>query len=129
MGFQSFDERIALSLASQIAPADTTVAKSFWAIDAQVRRADSIILTSTDTVDRYVQFSINQGGTDQGLFEVLVPAGAGHGVVAPVEVFEAINKVNVAGIVFGPSTNLRWNAVVTITAAKVIQAVLTGGIF
>jgi hypothetical protein len=129
MSFLTFDERIALSLASQLAPADTTTAKSFWTADAQVRRADSILLSSTDTVDRYVQFSINFGATDQALFEVLVPAGAGHGVVPVVEVFEAINKLNMVGLVFAPSSILRWNAVVTITAAKVIQAVITGGIF
>jgi hypothetical protein len=129
MSFTTFDERIALSAASQIAPGDTTTAKSFWTTDAQVRRVDSILLSSTDTVDRYVQFSLNLGATDQQMFEVLVPAGAGHGVVPVVEVFATINQANLIGLVVGPSCVLRWNAVVTITTAKVLQAVLTGGIF
>ena len=128
MSFQTFDERIALGAASQLLPADTTVAKSFWTADAQVRRLDAIILSSTDTVDRAVQFAINLGSTDQALFEVNVPAGAGHGIVPPVEVFQTLNLTNLAGMVFPVSGTLRWNAVVTITAAKLVQAVALGGI-
>lgn len=129
MSFQVFDERIALGAASQLAPADTTVAKSFWTADAQVRRLDAIVLSSTDTSDRAVQFAINLGAADQALFEVNVPAGAGHGIVPPIEVFQTLNLTNLPALVVPGGGTLRWNAVVTVTTAKVIQAVAFGGIF
>lgn len=129
MSFQTFDERIALAIGSQLLPADTTVAKSFWTIAGDVRRLDTVVLSSTDTVDRVVQFSVLLGATNFPLFEVNVPAGAGHGVVPAVELFATINQVNLVGIVIPTNGTLQWSAVVTVTAAKAITAVALGGIF
>lgn len=129
MGFQTFDERIAINLVAQLANSDGTTSRSIWTADAQVRRLDAIFISSTDTVDRYVQFNLNIGAADQALWEVLIPAGAGHGVVPSVEVFETLNKVNLAGMVVGPGNIVRWNAVVTLTSAKILQLIALGGIF
>lgn len=129
MSFQVYDERIAIAMASSLAPADTTVAKSFWTADAQVRRLDTIVISSTDTVDRIVQLALNLGSTDQPLFEIAIPALSGHGVVPPVEVFKVLNLTNLMGMVVPISGTLRWNVTTTVTAAKLITAVAFGGIF
>lgn len=129
MSFQVFDERISLAIGSQILPADTTVAKSFWTIAGDSRRLDAVVISSTDTVDRVVQFSVLLGATNFPLFEVSIPAGSGHGVVPPVELFAAVNLANLVGLVVPTNGTVQWAAVVTITAAKAITAVALGGIF
>jgi hypothetical protein len=129
MSFQTFDERIALMLSSSIAPADTTTVKSFWVADAQVRRIDAMLLSSTDTSDRVVQVSVNLGGADQPLFEVTIPAGAGHGVVPAVEVLATVAFANLPGLILPASGVLRWNCTTTVTTAKALTGIVQGGIF
>lgn len=110
-----------------ILPADTTAKKNIATGGADGTRIDQISISSNDTAAVNLAFYIADGGTDYYIGNVPVAISAGYLAVDRVE---GIAKLSRLGYLFLESGQiLKVNAVVTITAAKQVDIVTTGGDF
>jgi hypothetical protein len=122
----------------QIAPADTTTAKTVVTAGASGSKVNSLMLTSTDTAAQNVTFGITRSATFYALGTVQVPIKAGQ-VDLTNPAVNALSSSIAPGL---PSDNdgqpyillqsgdtLDIKSLVTVTTAKVIQAAADYGDF
>lgn len=123
---------------AQIAPADTTTLKTLYTAGTNGSRLDNILVTSTDTATRDLQFVITISAVDYVLGTVTAPINTGFTASVPVlSVFRHANfNVALSQDVNGNySLNLPIGAVLkvktltTVTTAKVISIICQGGDF
>lgn len=123
---------------AQIAPADTTSLKTLYTAGAQGSRIDNILVTSTDTANKDLQFVITYSGTDYVIGTLQIPLNSGFTNSVPiVSVFKHSNFAAFLGTDANGNQNLflpigavlKVKALTAVTAAKVISVVCQGGDF
>ena len=129
MPLSIFDERSALVAGLQLILASGTSDNLIIDTGTQDRRIDSIICTSTDTIDHDVQIKVNYTSGPQVIGSVHVPAGAGYGGVAAVEGMLTLSVSPIAGILLGPGSQLFVRALVPVTTALAVDVLVQGGTF
>ena len=119
----------------QILPATASALVTLYSGGANGSRIDNIVVTSTDTSNRDLQFYITSGGTDYLIATLQAPQGSGNtNNVYPVNVFQSLPF---AFLNYDPNGNkylyldstdvLKVKCTATVTTAKVIQLVTFGG--
>lgn len=123
---------------AQIAPADTTTLKTLFTAGAQGSRVDNILVTSTDTASKDLQFVITYSAVDYVIGTLTIPANTGFtAAVVPISVFNHTNFINYLGVDANGNKNLflpigavlKVKSLATLTAAKVISVICQGGDF
>jgi hypothetical protein len=119
----------------QILPADNTGYKTLRIGSTNGDRIDNIIVTSTDTSARTLQFAINDGTTDYPIGEVVVPATAGTDGAATVKGINVLSignfpGLNVNGSFYLQATfSLKVRSETVVTSGKQISVVGFGGAY
>ena len=119
----------------QILQADTSSKKTLYAAGVNGSRVESIVVTSTDTVLRLLQFYVTVSGTDYLIASIQCDLSAGTTTaIPPLSVF---SSVNMAWMSFDPAGNrylylesgaaLKVASTTTLTATKAIQFFVQGG--
>lgn len=129
-----FPQVIKTSVA-QILPADTTSLKTLVTADADGTRIDNILITSTDTAARDLQFVVTISAVDYVVGTLSVPANSGFtNAVVTLNVlgnaqFAALSTdVNGNKVLFlGTGAVLKVKSLTTVTAAKVISIIAQCG--
>lgn len=129
MGRNIYDEGTYQISLAQIVNADGTTLKQLASSQFPDLRIDNILLTSSDTVTRVVDFWYNLSGVNYLIGSVSVPAGAGYAGVAAVDAMATLLLIGQIGLPMNSSAVLNWAVETTVTAAKVVQAVVLGGRF
>jgi hypothetical protein len=116
----------------QLLPAHTTVLQTITTLTGYTC-IDSIIVTSTDTAAKDLQLVATIGGTDYILGTFAIPLRSGDTNAAPVvmllksAMWDLNNDISNNKVLELPSgTVLKAKAGTTITAAKVINIIITG---
>jgi hypothetical protein len=123
------------AIPQQILPATASALVTLYSGGTFGSRVDNIVVTSTDTTNRDLQFYITSGGVDYLVATMQAPQGAGNtNGVYPVSVFQSLPFAflnfdpNGNKYLYLDSTNvLKVKSTTTVTAAKVIQFVTQGG--
>jgi len=122
---------------AQILPADTTSLKTLVTPGANGTRVDSIIVSSTDTSAKDLQFVITVSATDYVVGTLSIPANSGFTNAVPLVSVFAHSQF----IAFNTDVNgnkhmylangavLKVKALTTVTAAKAISVVAQCGDF
>jgi hypothetical protein len=122
----------------KITPADTTTLKTLFTAGADGSSLENIIVTSTDTASKDLQFVITVSAVDYTLGTLTVPANSGFtAAVAVLSVFKHANFISALTIDTNNNTILRLpagailkvKALATLTAAKEISVICQGGDF
>ena len=122
----------------QLVPADTTTLKTLFTAGANGSRIDNILVTSTDTGSKDLQFVITYSAVDYVVGTLSIPALSGFtAAVVPVLVFNHANFSSYLGVdangnkmLFLPiGAVLKVKALSTVTVAKVISVNCQGGDF
>lgn len=123
---------------AQIVPADTTTLKTLFTAGANASRLDNILVTSTDSSSKDLQFIITISAVDYVVGTLSIPANSGFtAAVAPVSVFNHANFSSYLGVDANGNKNLflpigavlKVKALTTVTTAKVISVICQGGDF
>jgi len=129
MGLSQFDEHFPAFDLEQIDNAWGLTPINFWGASQPPMRVDAIYLSSTDTVDRYLQFWSTAGGANRGLLgTILVPALSGTNGVQPV--IDAIPLLFPTQLCYlgDHFYGLAVAPVVAVTAGKYIYLSAVGGL-
>lgn len=89
-------------------------------------RWDTILATSTDTVDKLLVCS-TAGGLPNALGSVTIPAGAGNGTVPSVDVLAALLPAGVSGIALPDYAQLVFNLAAAASSGKFVRVIALGG--
>lgn len=123
---------------AQIAPADTTALKTLYTAGADGSTIENIIVTSTDTSARDLQFVVTISAVDYIIGSLTIPLSSGNTAAAPpVSVFRHANFASILTIdgTGNPIIRLPTGAVLkvraltTVTATRVISVICQGGNF
>ena len=129
----NFDPVFALTPAlvgATFVAADTTTKKNLITGGTNSTRIDSIFCCSNDSADENLAFYINDGSTDYYIGNVPVPAGSGYTNTIRVEALKLLGAYCLGNaLVLKSGHILKCNSVATVTAAKTITVVATGGDF
>lgn len=122
---------------AQILPADTTALKTLITAGAQGSRLNSLILSSTDTTARDIQFWLTRSATNYLIGTVNIPVSAGNTNAAPS--VNILGNLQIPGLAFDANGNpyvdlkaadvLSIACLTTVTAAKAVSAIGCGGDF
>lgn len=128
-GLGQFNETRAYSNGVQITSSATPgAAVNFGSTPNGDFRVDSIVITSTDIVDRAVQIQFGNGN-QAILGYVNVPAGAGQGSVPAVDYLTALAVAGlVGGFAIPQGDDLYWAILTAPTAAHTVQIAVLGGL-
>lgn len=112
--------------------ADTTVAKAIFLAPADGSTITNINATSDDTSDVIAVITKNDGSNDFIIGEITIPAGAGTDGVTPAK--SLLDSVAIPGalqndgsMILKAAWSIKVNAKVTMTAAKQVDIVASGG--
>ena len=128
MSIAIFDERTPYADYVEIVNSDGTNYKNLTLSDASIRRIDSILVSSDDTVDRYVRLNVYDGSTQRSMGYAKIPAGSGHGGLPTVDLVTVLCSSLIAGVVPGPFNQLTVNSDTAVTSGKTIQCSAFGGV-
>jgi hypothetical protein len=131
-----FPQTIVTSVA-KIAPADASNLKTLYTASANGSRIDSIIVTSTDTNSRDLQFIVTISGVDYILGTITIPANTGTNNSTPIK--SVLENAQFAGLPSDVNGNhytmlasgavLKVKSLSTVTTAKEISIFAQGGNF
>ena len=119
-------EAVVVNKGIQIVAADTTTKKSLHTGGTNGTRIDSISCTSNDTSAVALAFYITIGGTDYYIGDVNLAIGAGYTTVSKVDALATLAP-SLGYLPLGSGDVLKVAAVATVTAAKTVDVVATGG--
>jgi hypothetical protein len=132
-----FPKTVGLGI-TKIVPADTTTLKTLYTAGADGSTIENILVSSTDTAARDLQFVITVSAVDYILGTLTIPINSGNtAAVAPVSVFKHANFVSILTIDTNGNAILRLPAgsvlrvkvLVAVTAAREISITCQGGDF
>lgn len=113
----------------QILPADTTTLKTLLTPAADGTRIEAILINSSDTSAKDIQFTITKGGVDLPLVTISIPANTGF--TSSVPGINALAHANFVGLCVDGNGNkyldlesgsvLKVKALSTVTTAKAIS--------
>jgi hypothetical protein len=127
MGLSNFDEKYAytnfLSADSGFGTSDT----GFVAGVGYDRRIDFLIGSNSDTIDHAIELGFAGDAGFQTFASAIVPAGAGYGGLAAVDVLALGLPPNMVGLVVPASFAFAVRIPVAITGAGVVGLLALGG--
>lgn len=129
MGRSIFDETQVITLKAKIVAADTTTLKTLFGSSAVQARIDNLLLTSNDTIDHKVVIWVTNASINYVVGSVDVPAGAGHGGVAPVDAIPLIVVAGQQGLLVDSTTTYSYSVEVAVTSTFEVDCVGMGGYF
>lgn len=129
MAFQTFDYHSLLWSVTTILNSDGTTAMQLMVANPPAAQVTTVLLSSDDTVDRFVKIGID-GIADFGYFmTVKVPAGAGtDGVQLPINLFDFL-PANTLALVLPNTDSLYAGMVTAMTSGKKMSIYVAGGQF
>jgi hypothetical protein len=104
--------------------ADTTVAKQILASGSGASFVRSILVTSTDTVDRKLDIYYRHSSTNYLIGSIDLPAGTGTAGTNPVDALDSTHIAAGQGIPMTAGDSLQAALEATMTAAKEIDVVV-----
>lgn len=125
--FSQFDYRTALAKVVQLDNTSGTGTVSVGSPDYQADRYDAIFLSQDDVAAHVVALTVAATGGALPIASVSVPAGAGFGGVAPVELVSAAMPAQTPYLLIPEGATLYVNVEVTMPGAKVLNLVGLGG--
>lgn len=127
MATQTFNENLPIGDVADFTSADTTTSKVVTTSRATPSRIDAIICTSTVATDHIVNvFYRPNGGSDELLGSVNVPASTGLSGTKGIDVLAGALPTNLAGFALPIGAQLSLGMAVTI-ASGTIHATAVGG--
>jgi hypothetical protein len=108
---------------------DTTTKKTVFTAGTDGGRVDSISICSDDTSAVNLAFYIYDGVNDLYIGNVNVPIGSGYTTVAKVDGMSTLRPASQPFIQLKGGYLLKCNAVITVTAGKIVTIVGIGGNF
>lgn len=127
MGLTLFEESYPIVHGGVVVAADGTNAITVGPALAQPWRCDALFLTSDDTISHAVNICVLISPYVYFIGTVAVPAGAGFGVVPPVEAVALLGPASIAGWLFTPLASLALRMEVAVVATKHVNSLLYGG--
>lgn len=127
MSLETFDEQLPILETISIWDTNTTVPLNGVTAVGRGKRYHGATAASTDTVAAIVDVFVYNGSTTYIIGSVAVPANAGDGTVAIVDVFAAILPANVGGINLPSGYYLKWAVRATLSVGKNVSITLHGG--
>jgi hypothetical protein len=119
-------ELVVTDACKTIVNADSTNKVTIQTAGADGARIDSLMISSDDTSAVNLAFYITISAVDYYIGNVLVPIGSGYTTVARVEGLTTLAPI-LGYLALAPNAILKANAVVAVTAAKVVTIVAMGG--
>lgn len=128
MGQSVFDEKDPYSDVTQIVAATGTGLLAITSNAGRRKRADTIIVSSNDTIPHDFQLWLDNGGGQQTLLgTVTIPIGAGNdGATPPVDVFAALPGLSL-GIAPEDGYSLKISVTVAVAGAFIVYVSTLGG--
>lgn len=127
MGLSQLEEKTPFEQQQTFANADGTALKDVASLTTSNYRIDAIFVTSTDTAARVIDLYWNNGGADSLLGSANVPAGAGTGGAATVDLVATILGTSPGQFVLPATHKLRASMESAVTAAKTVDVTALGG--
>ena len=128
-GLSSFSEAMPATNAVAFLPATGTNYQTLITGLYSSFRVDAILATNSDSVDHVVLLALNQSGTRHVIGSATIPAGAGTGGAAAVDVLALAMPATVAGIPFVAVESLDAKMVVAVGAGNTVELCVVGGYF
>lgn len=126
---QLFNELIALRQVLNLNNASGTAYVAMQAGTTSGWRWDVLIAGNTDTIAHNINLQYNAGGVLAHLGTVNVPAGAGQGAVAAVDLLAALPLGLRSGIIVQAGDQLAVRVEETIVAPFIVEILAVGGSF
>jgi len=123
----TFDEKRPRTQGVIIDAAAVGADKQIWTDTRYFTRIDRILAISDDGIDHQVVIKITGAlGDDVTLGEITIPAGAGFGILLPVDVLTLLG-LNDLGLRLNMNEAILANCTVAMTGATLIQIAAHGG--
>lgn len=129
MSLTLFDETVPESFAIVLDDANTPGALDLTNSDKVLRRIDSILVASNDTVDRVIQLRLSQGGNYYWLGSLNVPAGTGFDGTPALDLLASVLPATQVGLNLFVFVILQVNAPAAVSSGKGIWLTTFGGTF
>lgn len=129
MGLSIFDENIVLTRNLNCGNAQGTTANTLLAATDGGKRVDGILATSTDVVDHDFQIYVQVAGSNVLLGVFTVPTLAGTSGVPTFDVMAHLVAPLQSGFNLPATGVILMQALVAVTATKLVQFYLFGGSF
>lgn len=121
----------------QIVPADASTLKTVFTPGASGSKLDHVLITSTDTSARDIQFYLTISAVDYLLGTISIPANSGF--TNSVSIVSLLDHTRMTGmltdvngnkfVILAAGSVLKAKMLTTITAAKVVNVITQGGDF
>ena len=127
MGLQAFDETLAVLAQENLVNANGTAYSALVPSGTGQKRLDAIVTTNTDAIAHVVNLQVTVGATSTFLGSVSVPAGAGVGGVAPVDLIAGLGLASLTALVLPAASILSVAVAVAVTAPQTVAMTAFGG--
>ena len=129
MGFEKFEERIAVQAVVAFSNVQGVTSQSFYNGIDKVGRIDKWLWTNNDTIDHVVNVLFYQTFITHQIGSFNVPAGTGFGGVAALDAIPLLTGIIDPYLIIGPNCELRAAMSVAIAATKTVEGIALGGQF
>jgi len=129
MSLQVFDEVLAESFAVVFDDSNSPGVLGLTDSNKVMRRVDTILVSSNDTVDQVIRLRFSQGGTYYWIGSVTIPAGTGFGGTPSIDLLAAVLPATQIGINLFAFTILEIYAETAISSGKGVWVTSFGGTF
>jgi hypothetical protein len=129
MGFETFDERHKVNKAYAFALADGTTAITMLTADQDGARIDAITAFNSAASIFNLVVTLTQGGTTVVLGVCPVPASAGQGSVAVVDVLPVVTGAAIGLLTMQPGDILKIGMLASLTGTDHVDVYVQGAQF
>lgn len=127
MSVAQFDERTILVTPAQFVAADGTTWKTLATGALTGQRVDDVLITNNGAAAHVVEFRVTISAVSYYLGSVSVPAGAGYGGAATVQLSATLQPTNQLGWLLGYNNLLQCRVAVAMGAAETLDVIAFGG--
>lgn len=128
MGVSIFEEKQPVIQVTSWLIADGTNKLTVLNASAGIQRADQILMCNLGGTDRTAILYVNYSSADHELWRAVIPAGAGNGTVAMVDLLQPSTALLGAGLAVTAFPILKVALTAAVAADNDVHAVVLGGL-